>query len=115
MKEATNVSEMSGKCSLTGIAGQSGRYLNPSRLSLAGEKMLKAKCDRKGRIQLKASMISKYGDEFFVVQAPGKLILFPIPDDPVKDLEEWGKPLQHMSLKEIKSIIDKRAREEVGF
>ena len=115
MKEAINVSEMCGECSPTEAAGQGGSFLNPSRLSLVGEKMLKAKCDRKGRIQLKASMISKYGDEFFVVQAPGKLILFPIPVDPVKDLEEWGKPLQHMSLKEIKSIIDKKAREEVGL
>jgi hypothetical protein len=36
-------------------------------------------------------------------------------DDPVKNLQERGKPLRHLSIEEIKRIIDKRAREEVGL
>ena len=100
---------------VTGTAGQGGKYLNPARLSLVGEKMLKAKCDRKGRIRLQASMISKYGDEFFVVQAPGKLILFPIPDDPVKDLQKMGEKLKGYTIDELKKMIQQQAEEEVGI
>jgi len=41
-------------------------------------------------------------------------VLLPVPDDPVKDLREWGKPLQGMSLAEIKQAIHEQADKEVG-
>ena len=71
-------------------------------------------CDKRGRLQLRPSLRRRYGDQFWVVEAPRKVILLPVPANPVKDLREWGKPLQHLSIEEIKRIIDKRAMEEVG-
>ena len=41
------------------------------------------------------------GRKSFLVEAPGELVLLPVPDDVVKSLEEWGKPLQHLSLDEV--------------
>ena len=76
--------------------------------------MITAKCDEEGPIQLGPDVRQRYGEKFLVVERPDELILRPVPKDPVKDIEEWGKPLQHLSLEEIKNIIDKRAMEEVG-
>ena len=76
--------------------------------------MITAECDEEGRIQLGPEVRQRYGRKFLVVEAPGERVLLPVPDDVVKSLEEWGKPLQHLSLEEIKRIIDKRAMEEVG-
>jgi hypothetical protein len=75
--------------------------------------MLKTTCDKKGRIRLSQAVRSKYGEQFIIVEMPGELVLLPAYDDTVKSLEEWGKPLQHLSIEEIKRIIDKRAMEEV--
>jgi len=91
-----------------------GRFISSALLLFFGENMITAECDEEGRIRLGPDVRQRYGRRFFVVEAPGKLVLLPVPEDPVKDLEEWGKPLQHLSLEEIKRIIDKRAREKVG-
>ena len=93
---------------------QDDRFINPPHFLFGGGTMLKTICDKKGRIRLSQAVRSKYGEKFVIVEMPGKLVLLPVPDDAVKDLEEWGKPLQHLSLEEIKRIIDKRAMEEVG-
>ena len=72
-------------------------------------------CDTKGRIYLQESVRAKYGDKFVLLEAPGELVLLPVPKDPVKDLEELGKPLQPLSLRAIKRIVEQRASQEVGL
>jgi len=92
-----------------------GRFISPSHLLALGENMKETTCDRKGRVYLRESVRAKYGDKFVLLEAPGELVLLPVPKDPVKDLEELGKPLRHLSLREIRRIIDRRARQEVGL
>ena len=93
---------------------QDDRFINPHAFLSGGGTMLKTICDKKGRIRLSQAVCSKYGEEFIIVEMPGELVLLPAHDDAVKSLEEWGKPLQDLSLEEIKRIIDKRAMQEVG-
>ena len=90
-----------------------GTFKYFSHFSFSIGKMQKAQCDAKGRIYLREKTRKKYGKKFVVVEAPGELILLPIPDDPVKDLEELGKPLRGLSIKEIKRRIRERAMKEV--
>ncbi len=75
--------------------------------------MLIAKCDKKGRIYLKESVRSRYGEKFVIVEGPDGLMLRPVPEDPVKDLEELGRSLRKESLQTIKKRIRQRARKEV--
>ena len=79
-----------------------------------GENMQMTQCDKRGRLQLSQAVRSRYGEKFLVLEGDRDLILRPIPRDPLQDLREWGKPLQHLSIEEIKHIIDKRAMEKVG-
>jgi hypothetical protein len=60
------------------------------------------------------SSVPKCGSDMAGGILPGELVLLPVADDAVKSLEKWGRPLQHLSLEEIKRIIDKRAMQEVG-
>ena len=76
--------------------------------------MEKAVCDAKGRIYLKRRTRKQYGERFVVVQAPDRLILLPVPKDPVADLARLGKPLRGLSLKAIKQAIQKQAEREVS-
>jgi hypothetical protein len=92
-----------------------GSFINSSHFHIRGENMKQTTCDKKGRIYLRGSVRAKYGDKFVMLEAPGELVLLPVPKDPVKDLEKLGKPLQHLSLREIKRIIERRARQEVGL
>ena len=75
--------------------------------------MQTAQCDAKGRIYLREKTREKYGERFVVVEAPDEIILLPIPKDPVADLAELGKPLRHLSLRQIKAKIRERAKKEV--
>jgi hypothetical protein len=90
------------------------RFMNSAGFLVHGENMIRATCDRKGRLYLQESVRAKYGKTFIVVEAPGELVLLPVPDDPVKDLREWGKPLQGMSMEEIKQAIQEQAEKEVS-
>ena len=56
--------------------------------------MQETQCDAKGRIYLREKTRARYGKRFVVVEAPDEIILLPIPDDPVADLAEFGKPLR---------------------
>lgn len=70
------------------------------------------RCDSKGRLQLWQALRKRYGTRFAIVAAPGRLILIPVPDDPVKDLAELGKPLRGLSIRQIKARIRARAVQE---
>ena len=91
------------------------RLMNSCSLLVHGENMIQTTCDRKGRLYLQESVRAKYGKTFIVVEAPRELVLLPVPTDPVKDLREWGKPIQGMSMKEITQAIQEQADKEVSM
>ncbi len=75
-------------------------------------KMQIARCDKKGRIYLKESLRTRYGDRFVAVEALDELVLLPVPDDPVEDLGELGGKLPNISLQQLRARILERARRE---
>ena len=62
---------------------------------------------------LRPALRRRYGDEFFVVEAPRKVILLPVPSDPVKDFRELGRALKGYSIAELKNKIRQQAMDEV--
>jgi hypothetical protein len=49
------------------------------------------KADQRGRVSLGKEVISKYGEKFDVVPLSDKLVLVPVPHDPVKDLRRIAR------------------------
>ena len=74
--------------------------------------MQRTQCDERGRIYLKEDIRAQYGEEFFVVEVPGELILIPVPKDPVKELARIGRKIRRKSLKQMKQAIAEQAAEE---
>jgi hypothetical protein len=78
-----------------------------------GGKMNLTKCDSKGRVYLKEEIRAKYGREFLILQTLKEIILLPVPENPIKDLEELGKMIPIKSLQEIKKKIRSRGMQDV--
>ena len=91
------------------------RFINSAGSLVRGENMTETTCDRKGRIYLEESIRAKYGEKFIAVEAPGELVLLPVPDDLVKDLEEIGRSLRGLSVEDLKRRTDEQAQREVGM
>jgi hypothetical protein len=89
-------------------------FISSALLLSFGENMITAECDEEGRLRLSPEVRQRYGRKFCLVEAPGELVLLPVPYDAVKDLEEWGKPLRGMSLAAIKRAIQEQADKEVS-
>ena len=94
---------------------QVGRFIKPFRLPGGGENMMTAECDEEGRIQLGPQVRQRYGRRFFVLEAPGELVLLPVAEDPVKDLQEIGRSLRGLSVEDLKRRIDEQAQREAGM
>ena len=77
--------------------------------------MITAECDEEGRIRLGPGVRQRYGRRFFVVEAPGELVLLPVAEDPLKDLQEIGRSLKGLSVEDLKRRIDEQAQREVGM
>ena len=76
--------------------------------------MIVSKLDDRGRLLIAKETRDKYGDEFVVVEAPGEVILLPVPKDALKALEDEGKKLPaNMSISEIKKRAHERALKEL--
>lgn len=71
-------------------------------------------CDRRGRLYLQDTIRAAYGTRFVLVEAPGELILIPVPNDPIADLADLGKALRDVSIEELKREIRETAEDEVG-
>ncbi len=72
-------------------------------------------CDAKGRIYLEQDIRKKYGTRFFVVPTGDKILLFPLVDDPVKDMAELGKKIPaHLTIAEIKADLRKYAEQQAA-
>jgi hypothetical protein len=76
--------------------------------------MITAECNEEGRIRLGPEVRQRYGRKFFLVEAPGELVLLPVPDDPVKDLQKLGRKLEGYTIGELKEKIHQQAMDEVG-
>lgn len=71
--------------------------------------------DRERRIYLpKALGESIKNKRFFLVKMIDRIVLIPIPEDPIKDLEELGKKLPKKSLKSFKKEIAEEAEKDVS-
>lgn len=75
--------------------------------------MQMTQCDQRGRLQLSQPVRARYGEKFLVLEGHREVFLRPIPRDPLQDLREWGKPLQHLSIEDMKRRIDEQADKEV--
>ena len=71
------------------------------------------KCDSKGRLLLRESLRTRYGDRFIAVPAPGEILLIPVPEDPVTDLREAAKRARGLSTRKLKSVIEETASRQV--
>lgn len=69
--------------------------------------------DDKGRVYIPKKYQHKLSKHVLIVDTRDGLLLVPVPDDPVAVLEEIGKTLPAMTLKQLKSEIMKQAAEEL--
>ena len=69
--------------------------------------------DDKGRVYIPKKYQDKLSKRVFVVDTQEGLLLIPVPDDPIATLEEIGKGLPAMTLKQLKAEIMKQAAEEL--
>ena len=112
-RPAKEMSGMSGEGFDDADGGQVDRLIKASHLPSMGENMITAECDEEGRIQLGPQVRQRYGRRFFVLEAPGELVLLPVAEDPVKDLQEIGRSLRGLSVEDLKRRIDEQADKEV--
>ena len=75
--------------------------------------MQSIKCDAKGRLFLRETLREKYGDRFVAIPSHGRIILLPVPNDPVADLRDASKKLRGKSIRELKRMIEQEARRQV--
>ena len=74
---------------------------------------MQVECDEKGRVVLPKEIRSRYGGKFYVVSAPGEVVLIPVPKDPLKILRQEGKKIpKSLSVKQLKGIARKAAEKE---
>ena len=60
--------------------------------------------DDKGRLVIEKEIREKYGKRFELFEALGEIVLLPVPDDPVKAMEEEGKKLpKKISVADLKA------------
>ncbi|HOW73367.1 MAG TPA: AbrB family transcriptional regulator [Phycisphaerae bacterium] len=76
--------------------------------------MTRTECDENGRLPLGSELRHRYGTKSYIVEMPEKLVLLPVPDDPVKDLREIGRRLKGKTIRELRQAIEQQAMEEVG-
>jgi len=70
-------------------------------------------CDAKGRVYIPKVLQKKLTKEVFIVETPEGILLIPIPDDPVQELERLGEKLPPLTIKQLKEEITKQTLEEM--
>jgi bifunctional DNA-binding transcriptional regulator/antitoxin component of YhaV-PrlF toxin-antitoxin module len=70
--------------------------------------------DKQGRLYLPKRIKKEMGRKFYIVKTPDRIILIPVPKDPVKALAELGRKagINKYSMKQIKKMIEEEAEKE---
>ncbi|MDE1874250.1 MAG: hypothetical protein KGI04_04000 [Candidatus Micrarchaeota archaeon] len=70
--------------------------------------------DSRGRVTVGLKLGKKFGRKFFVVPMPNEIALIPVPEDPVKNLQEmWEKAgLNKYTRKQLRNMAEKEAEKE---
>lgn len=71
------------------------------------------RCDAKGRLLLRRPIRDRYGDSYYVIPGPGRVLLVPVPRHPLADLREEGRKLPDVPAAKLREEIRKEARKEV--
>jgi len=75
--------------------------------------MTYANVDDKARICLTKEMVDRYGKRFVVVPAKDEIILIPVPDDPIKALQEEGRKIpKGLTIADLKKLVRERAKRD---
>lgn len=69
--------------------------------------------DSKRRLLLPKDVIERYGQRFVVVRLPGEMLLKPLPEEPLKALQEEGRKLKGISAEQLEKEVEEYARERV--
>lgn len=69
--------------------------------------------DSKRRLTLPKGIVEKYGRKFVLVRLPGKLLLEPLPEDPLRALQAEGRKLKKVTLEQFEEEVEEYVRERV--
>jgi len=72
-----------------------------------------SKIDSKGRIYIPKKFRSRIKGDIYIVELNQGLLILPIPNDPIKELEEAGKGLPDLSFSEFKEAIQVETDKEL--
>ncbi len=75
--------------------------------------MIKTKCDSRGRVYIKETLRSRYGEDYMILDSGRGILLLPIPEDAIKDLVDLGRTLKGKSIAQLRAAIRDRARREI--
>ncbi|MBI2136892.1 AbrB/MazE/SpoVT family DNA-binding domain-containing protein [Candidatus Woesearchaeota archaeon] len=72
--------------------------------------------DERGRITLGSKTVDEYGRKFAVVRTPKEIVLVPIADDPLAELQRLGRQagIDSYTLKELRQMAREGAEKEAG-
>ena len=68
--------------------------------------------DAKGRVYIPKVYQKKMTKDVFIIETKEGLLLIPIPEDPVQELEKLGEKLPSLTIKELKNAILEQATNE---
>ena len=72
-----------------------------------------SRLDAKRRLVLPKDFVDEYGDEFVIIRVGDKIILKPLPKDPLAALMKEGKKLKGAGWKQIRREFEKALKERV--
>ena len=75
-------------------------------------KMAILKTDQRRRVTLSKELVGKYGRKFVAIRTKEGILLKPLPEDPIKALQEALAPLKGVPIAEIKRRAYRRAVRE---
>ena len=78
--------------------------------------MTQVTADSRGRITLGSKLVDEYGRRFWVVHTHDRVVLIPIPKNPLAHLRTMGRKagLDQYTLKELKHMSREEAEKEVS-
>lgn len=69
--------------------------------------------DEKRRVVFPKEVEEEYGTKFVIVRLPGEILLKPLPEDPIKALQEEGRKLKGVTIKKFKKEVEEHMKARV--